>query len=341
MKKLLSLMILMLVFACTKGTSQPQFEYKSSQGNGVVAKFGDIKITDKDLNSEIAAEIFEAESKVFDLKFNQIKAIMIDKLVEKEIGGKQMTVDEYIEKNIVNKIKISEKQIKDFIKERKIPKEHLNPQIQERIKEFLKNQEKLKAIDGWLADKTGSKAIEIFIPRPARPRFEVTVGEAPTFGSKEAKVTVVEFSDFQCPFCAKGAEILKELKSKYGNKIQVAFKNFPLDFHKQAKDAAIAGLCANEQGEEKFWKMHDKMFENQNKLSIDDLKALAKDIGLDSKKFDACLDAKKHLAQVESNIEEGKNIGVKSTPTFFVNGMMINGAQPLEVFSELIDQELK
>lgn len=340
MKKLLSLVILMVSIGCSEVTSEPQFEYKASQGNGVVAKFGDIKVTDKDLNSKIAAEIFEAETKVFDLKFNQIKAVIIDKMIEKENKDKSMTTDQYIEKNIVSKINISDKQIKDFIKERKIPKEHLNPQIKTRIKDFLVGQEKLKAIDKWLAKQTKSKPIEVFIPKPKRPRFDVSVGNAPSFGSKDAKVTIIEFSDFQCPFCAKGADILNDIKKKYGKKVLVSFKQFPLDFHKQAKVAAVASLCANEQSTDKFWKMHDKMFANQNKLSPKDLKALAKEIGLDTKKFDACIDSNKFMAVVEADINQGKGVGVKSTPTFFVNGMMINGAQPMEVFSELIDSEL-
>lgn len=339
--KLIGLLCLSLIIAaCSEGTSKPQFEYKDSGGNGVAARFGDIKITEADLKSKIGAEIYEAEQKVFDLKFNQIKAVIIEKLIENDPSKKDMTSDEFIEKNILSKITISDKQIQDFIKERKIPKEHINPDITLKITEFLKGQEKLKAIDAWLAEKTKSKPIEIFIPRPKRPKFDVIVGDAPTFGPNDAKVTIVEFSDFQCPYCAKGADLLKEIKKKYGSKVKVAFKNFPLEFHKQAKTAAVAALCAKEQSVDKFWSMHDKMFENQNELALEALKKTAKSIGLDSKKFDACLDSKKYLAKVEADYAEGQAIGVKSTPTFFVNGMIVNGAQPIEVFSELIDQEL-
>ena len=122
--------------------------------------------------------------------------------------------------------------------------------------------------------------------------------------------------------------------------IKVAFKNFPLPFHNQAKGAAAAGLCANDQGTDKFWKMHDAMFENQTKLGKDGLAELAKKIGLDMKAYSTCVNQKKHMAAVEMDIAYGKKVGVKSTPTFYVNGKLINGAQPVEVFSELIDEEL-
>ena len=121
----------------------------------------------------------------------------------------------------------------------------------------------------------------------------------------------------------------------------MAFKNFPLPFHHHAKTAAIAGLCANEQGGNYFWKLHDHMFANQTKLTKKDLKsAISKFNGLNSKKFSECLDKNKYLAQVNKDMAEGKKIGVKSTPTFFVNGKLISGAQPVEVFSQVIDEEL-
>jgi protein-disulfide isomerase len=153
-------------------------------------------------------------------------------------------------------------------------------------------------------------------------------------------VTLVEFSDFQCPYCAKGATILGQLKKKYGKKVKIVFKNFPLPFHNHAEKAAVAGLCANEQSPDLFWKMHDEMFANQDKLDEAGLKAAAKKIGVKVEPFEKCLAENKHLDQVKTQIEDGKKVKVKSTPTFFVNGQLVNGAQPLEVFTEIIDEEL-
>ena len=130
---------------------------------------------------------------------------------------------------------------------------------------------------------------------------------------------------------------MEELKKKYGNKIKIVFKNFPLPFHVFAKKAAEAGFCAYEQGQKKFWMMYDKMFSDQSKLSETDLKKAAKLIGLDTKKFNSCLDSNKYSKQVEQDLAYGKQIGVKSTPTFFVNGQLINGAHPSKVFEDIID----
>jgi protein-disulfide isomerase len=126
--------------------------------------------------------------------------------------------------------------------------------------------------------------------------------------------------------------------ANYAGKVRLVFRNFPLPFHSKAPKAAEAGLCANEQG--KFWEMHDQMFGNQQALSPDDLKASAKKLGLDSAKFDSCLDSSKYAAQVKKDAEAGKEAGVSGTPAFFINGRMISGAQPFEKFKEIIDQEL-
>ena len=253
---------------------------------------------------------------------------------------KGMSNDEYMDKYIAGNVKVSEKDIDAFIKKQNIPQEHLNPMVREKIKNYLEMEKKKEAMDKWLADQTKKNPVEVYISKPKRPSYDIVLGDAPMTGNKDAKVTIVEFSDFQCPFCAKGAEVVHDLKKKYGSKIRVAFKNFPLPFHNQAEGAAVAGMCANEQSAELFWKMHDEMFAHQDQLDLESLKKLAKKVGAKSDKFDQCLAANKYLDRVKADIEEGKKYNVKSTPTFFVNGQMINGAQPIEVFSELIDEEL-
>ena len=338
------LMILILsasiFYSCSEATSNPQYKYKKSTGNGVAAQIGDIKITEAEVSKGIESDIFESQMKTFDIKFNKLNQLIIEKLIAEDPKSKGLTQDQYFEKFISNTIKIGEKEIKDFIKERKIPDAQINDEVKKKIVQFLSMQQKEKAVQIWMASKTKSSGIDIFLDKPQRPTFDVKVGNAPTFGSQSAKVTIIEYSDFQCPYCAEGAKVLKALKEKYGKKIQVAFKQYPLPFHTQAKKAAVASMCIHEQGSDLFWKMHDEMFLNQDKLNITDLKALAKKLGAKSEIFDKCLDDNKYLAHVEKNIQEGKDIGVKSTPTFFVNGQLIAGALPIEVFSEIVDSEL-
>ncbi len=337
---MVTMIFLLGLISCSDSTSKPSYLFKPSTEAGIAGKVGEIKITNEELIDGVEADLFEAETKVFEIKFNRLKTLIIQKLIDKDPRKKGISNDEFLEKYISSKVVVSDKQVNDFIKEQNIPEEHINPQVKEKIKNYLGMEKKKQAIESWLADQTKKTPVEVYIPKPRRPTFPVEVGDAPSFGNKDAKVTIVEYSDFQCPYCAKGADILKQIKKKYGSKVKVAFKNFPLPFHNHAEKAAVAGLCANEQSSEAFWKLHDEMFANQESLDPEGLKKAAAKLGLKVDKFTKCLDENTYLAKVKADMEEGKAVKVKSTPTFFVNGQLINGAQPIEVFSELIDEEL-
>ena len=267
--------------------------------------------------------------------------MILEKFMTMDPNKKGLTNDQYLEKYISKGKEPSKEAIEKFIKERKIPKQHLNAQLKQRIKQFLSEQIKKDAVDSWLASKTKKDPVEVYIHQPKRPVFNAQVGDAPWAGGANAKVTIVEFSDYQCPFCSKAALTMKKLKKKYGKKIKVAFKNYPLPFHKDAKKASEYGLCANEQNPKLFWKMYDTMFANQQKLSEDDLKKYAQKHGVDMKKLKSCLDSGKAAKQIEKEMSEGEKLGIKSTPTFFVNGQLISGALPIENFEKIINQELK
>lgn len=340
MKLFAVMAVLMFVVACSESVSKPNFQFRQGTKAGVVAKLGDIEISDAELMDGIEAEVFEAEQKLFDIKFNRLRAVVMQKLMDKDPNKKNLSNDEYLDKYIAKNIKVGEGDIDAFIKKQQIPQEHLNPMVREKIKNYLEMEKKKEAMDKWIGTQTAKTPVEVYLAKPRRPTFNVQIGDSPTIGNKNAKVTIVEFSDFQCPFCSKGAEVINELKKKYGDKIQVAFKNFPLPFHNQAEGAAVAALCAHEQKAELFWKMHDAMFAAQDALDAESLKKLAIKLGAKADQFDQCLTSNKYLDKVKKDMEEGKAIKVKSTPTFFINGQLINGAQPVEVFAEIIDDEL-
>lgn len=168
-------------------------------------------------------------------------------------------------------------------------------------------------------------------------------------GNKDAKVTIVEFSDFQCPFCRRfWVDSFPQLKSNYidTGKAKLVYRHFPLDFHPSAVPAAKAAECASEQG--KFWEMHDKIFGEQEKkgqgtvtFTVADLKNWAKDIGLGGDVFSQCLDSDKYSQRISSDLNYGTSIGISGTPTFFINGQRIVGAQPYSVFQAAIEGLLK
>ncbi|GEL72806.1 DsbA family protein [Myxococcus virescens] len=175
---------------------------------------------------------------------------------------------------------------------------------------------------------------------PAEPPVQkVDVGNAPVKGDKNAPVTIVAFSDFECPFCSRVVPTLKQLEDQYGGKIKVAFKNQPLPFHANAKLAAAAALAAHEQG--KFWEYHDKLFANQRALDRASLEKYAQELGLNVDKFKAALDQGKFNAQIEADMAQASQLGANGTPTFFINGRTLVGAVPVDAFKRVIDEELK
>ena len=175
----------------------------------------------------------------------------------------------------------------------------------------------------------------------AQARGEISVDDDPMKGDVNAPVTIVEFSDFECPFCARFySQTLKQLEEEYidTGKVKLVFRDFPLGFHQNAQKASEAAECANEQG--KFWEMHDAIFENQQSLSIASLKQWAGNLGIDTNKFNNCLDSGKYAEEVQNDFKEGSSYGVSGTPSFFINGIPMVGAQPFSAFKQIIDSEL-
>ena len=178
-------------------------------------------------------------------------------------------------------------------------------------------------------------------PAPDAPpaRVDIALGDSPAKGPSNAPVTIISFSDFQCPFCSKAPPILKQLEDDYKGKVRLAFKNLPLSFHNNAQLAAEAALAAHEQG--MFWAFHDKLFANQQSLDRPSLEKYAVDLGLNLHKFRVALDSGKFKAQVQKDAAQAASAGATGTPTFFINGQRLVGAQPIDAFKRLIDQELK
>jgi protein-disulfide isomerase len=176
---------------------------------------------------------------------------------------------------------------------------------------------------------------------PAAPAVvkDIQIASSPVKGPKNAPVTIVEFSDFECPFCGRVIPTLKELEKQYHGKVRMAFKHQPLPMHPNAKLAAVASMAAHEQG--KFWEYHDLLFANQRQLDRPSLEKYAQDLKLDLKRFRTALDSNKFDAHITADSSEGMRVGANGTPTFFINGRQVVGAQPLESFKAVIDEELK
>jgi len=178
-------------------------------------------------------------------------------------------------------------------------------------------------------------------PAPEEKTAPTITADDHVWGNPDAKVTIVEYSEFECPFCGRHWPTMKQIKEVYGDQVQVVFRHFPLSFHANAKPAAIASECAADQG--KFWEMYDKLFEaaNAQRLGEEGLYAtLATELGLDLTAFNNCMAATTHDAGIQADMDSGTELGVAGTPGTFVNGKFVSGAYPFEYFASIIDEEL-
>jgi protein-disulfide isomerase len=207
-------------------------------------------------------------------------------------------------------------------------------QVRQPIKSLLTQQRTSQAYQTYV-DKLRSKAVVRIALEPPRQKV---AGDGPAQGPANAPIEVVEFSDFQCPYCFRANPTVKQVLSTYGERIRFVYRNYPLPSHPNARPAAEAAQCAAEQGQ--FWPYHDRLFADQNKLSDGDLKQSAAELGLDTGRFNACVDSHKYKARVDADVQAGNEVGVNGTPAFFINGRMLSGAQPFDEFKRVIDEEL-
>ncbi len=178
--------------------------------------------------------------------------------------------------------------------------------------------------------------------RPDRPdpnkRYEIDVEGSPSLGPESSKVTIVEFSDFQCPFCARVVPTIKKVEEEYGDQVRVVFKHLPLNIHPKAPAAHAAAEAAHRQG--KFWEMHDKIFANQREMSPEKYVEYARELGLDVERFQKDVADPEVKRRVDADARQAASLLVRGTPGFFINGRYISGAQPFAVFKARIDEEL-
>lgn len=171
------------------------------------------------------------------------------------------------------------------------------------------------------------------------PRVAVSAGTSPVKGPSTAPIELIEFADFQCPYCLAVAPTLQRVLDTYGDRIKFVYRNFPLESHPDAIPAAEAAQCANEQGQ--FWRYHDRLFGEPGKLSVAELKTTAATLGLDVPRFNKCVDEHKYRSVVDADAKAGAEAGVNGTPAFFINGRPLTGSQPFDAFKEVIDEELE
>lgn len=344
MKKLFLLSTLIMFSACSGGQGNPAPKAPqtvapaASDPKAVVAEVDGEKITEAELDAAVSNQLMRIQSEVYEIKKQGLDDLINRKLAAKEAQKRGITVDQLMKTEVVEKVgQISDQEVTDFYNQNK---ERLGGRTLDEVKGPIKQQMFARKAglyqQNFLTRLKDSAKITVNLEAPT---VEVSVDDDPMKGNKDAAVTIIEFTDYQCPFCGRARPTVKQLVSEYGDKIHYVLRDYPLDFHPYAKKAAEAAQCAGDQG--KYWEYSDELWNNQGALEIVDLKKYAATIKLDQKKFDECLDQGKFSAEVDKDQADGAKAGVSGTPSFFINGQMITGAQPAEKFKEMIDQALK
>jgi protein-disulfide isomerase len=310
---------------------------KSPAGGEVVATVNGTPIYASEL--PIQAKLASLKRQEYDAKVQAARELAAKIIVEKAAKAKGQTVDQFLAAEVDNKVKDpSEDELRGFYLAKQSEFNGTFESARAQVLQSYRNV-RLQQLRQTVGQEIFKNAdIRILL---APPRNEIEFGAGPQRGSAKAPVTIVEFSDFQCPYCKGALPVLKQVTEKYGDKVQFLFKDFPLnDIHPQAQAAAEAAHCAEEQG--RFWEYHDALFGIAPNFDAAHFMALAAGTGIkDGEAFRVCMESRKYKARVEQDTSLGQSLGVDGTPMFFINGIALSGAAPMGDFEKIIDGELQ
>jgi protein-disulfide isomerase len=310
----------------------------SPDDSKVAAEIEGERVTEADLDRRAKDELFARETQggdpslVYELRRAALDALIEERALNREAEKRGLTVDALVSEEAAARGGVTDEDVSKFYEQYKANMqgrtlEQIAPQIRGHL-EGLRQREVRAAI-------VSQAQVKVMLDAP-----RVTVGTSgPSQGPADAQITMVEFSDFQCPFCARALPTIKELLAKYPTQLRVVYRHLPLEsIHPRARPAAEAAVCAEEQGQ--FWAFHDRLFQNQGALSDAQLREHAKALKLDLAKYDACLGGSSAKARIEADLADANAAGISGTPGFVINGLLVRGLQPTEEFAKMIDREL-
>ncbi|GAB4372966.1 MAG: thioredoxin domain-containing protein [Acidobacteriota bacterium] len=336
--RLLAALIALGLAACTAPESVAAGGEQST-GTEVLATIDGQSITRDEVVAAAGAELAALRQQEYEILKRTVDRIVEDRLIEAAAKKAGLSVEEYLEREVGSKVADpSEEEIKAFyerVRNNRGVRGRSLEEIRGQIVDYLRSQQAMQ-LRQQLLDGLRQQAKVAVLLEP--PRVEVAVDGNPVIGPADAPVTIVEFTDYECPYCARAHETIRRVLETYGDKVRLVVRDYPLSFHQHAQKAAEAAGCADEQGQ--FRAMYDKLFASQRALDVDSLKRYAQELGLDTEAFNQCLDSGQRADEVRADFEAGSRLGVSGTPAFFVNGRMLSGALPFEEFKKVIDEEL-
>jgi protein-disulfide isomerase len=297
-------------------------------------------IAAEEVEKALAAPLSKLEEQIYNLKRQKLEALIAERLLAREAAKRGITVQALLDAEVTTTVAlVTEQEIETFYQANKARLKGEEAILREQIRAHLQNQKLAARREAFIQSLRSQAKVAVHLKAAPIFRAEVSVDGAPFKGSAMAPVTIVEFTDFHCPFCKRVLPTLGQLDSQYGDNVRLVFRDFPIDnLHPGARKAHEAARCAHEQG--KFWAYHDALFANAPEASPEQLKTYAKEVGLDVPAFEQCFNSGTYQAAVQRDVEEGTGVGVTGTPAFFINGRLISGAQPLERFVRVIEEEL-
>jgi protein-disulfide isomerase len=312
----------------------------STAGAGAVATVNGKPISAAEVDKSIATDLAKLEAQIYELKKARLDALIEEQLIAQEAARRGIGTEALIKAEVTGKQSpVTDEEIAIFYGANKAKLQKDISAWRDQIRTFLSNQKAGERREAFIAELREKNKVEVFLKAPPIVRAQVSTTGAYTKGPATAPITLVEFGDFHCPFCKRVQATLNEVMAKYKGQVRLVYKDMPLDsLHPQARAAAEAARCAGEQG--KFWEFHDAIYAGGVDATGPTMQLYAKQVGLDAEKFEACRSARKYQAQVQADAVEGAKLGVSGTPAFFINGRFISGAQPLESFTKIIDEEL-
>ncbi len=276
-------------------------------------------------------------SKLYELRSNGLDDLINERLVASEAEPLGITPEELADQEASKRSAVSDEEVLAFFEDNKERMGEASfEDVAARIRQHLELQRRKAAAQEYIDELRANASIEIFIDAP---RVDVAA-KGPSTGPDDAPVTIIEFSDYQCPYCTRAESVVRKILERYPNEVRFVYRHFPLDrIHPLARGASEAAACANEQG--KFWEFHRRLFTPGAEYDPESLKQYASDLGLDMEAFQICVDERRYQADVDADVADGRAAGVAGTPAFFVNGIVLKGARPLEDFVSVIDKELE
>jgi protein-disulfide isomerase len=301
--------------------------------NTVVAEVGGVKVTMSDLEKEESAKLLAAHYQYYQVENTALNDLIEKKLLEQQAKSENLTVDQLVARHITAEIKDpSEDQMKVYYEG--LGTDQTYEAVRDKILDKIRSVRAAKIRVAYIANLRAQTPVFVTLA-PPKANLEAEAAQANSSG--KPIVTLVEFADYECPYCQKVAADVNKLRADMGDKVAFTYKDFPLQMHTRAEKAAEATRCASKQG--KFWEFHDEIFRSKE-LDVDQLKAQAHALKLNTDEFDKCLDTGEETAAVEKDRKEGQKLGISGTPSFFVNGHYLSGALDYATLRQIVDQQL-